>query len=1334
MIALPFSLASAARGHGRRGQMAATLRRGAALTLFAVASARAASTQTIVLTPSPAVMDQNTEVTITATVNGNAPYCAAPPAQPTLQQPACNWTFSLTSPGVVGPVSASTGSASATIFSQLVAGTGTLTVSRYGVPAAASVQVTVRPLTIDLSGPQQIPQTESAILTATLSGLSGTAPPLAVNWLLSGGGTEVPNTGCPSCPQQTTAFTAGTTAGAYTLTAQSVAEPSVSASMTLTVLPPPVETITPPTAAVAPGQTFNFNSTTLYSSNQAAFWTTDDADGFVNAVGDGSIGSFYHYPGKPGGQFHVTAIGEALGAPQAAAVITVVSLSLAPSAVVVPPGTSRQFLAELTGSQQPLQWSTSIPGASISGAGLLSVPNGTAAGSYSVTAQTAGNPVATASASVTVAGSVPVTGVTVSPTRSILDSGQQEPFTAVVQGQNGEPDPNQAVSWSVAGPAPAAIAAGGLFNAPAVPGIYTVTAVSQADGTKSGTAIVTVGEDLMVLPSSAGLAPGAGRGFQAQVSGMANPTVSWSVEEGTAGGTITAAGLYTAPPAPGVYHVIALASAGGDTVRGLATVTVSADPEISVTLSPAESQMVRGAMQLFTATVQGTANTAVSWSASAGAIDASGLFTAPAAVGTVTITATSLADGRTAASATVTVTDGGQGQPFQYDANGNLLADGSRTYEWDAENRLTAINIGSHRSEFAYDGLGRRALVTEKDSGTVTSSVHDVWVGDQLAEETDATAAPAGNPPATGSFDTGDCNQLAGWAWNPAQPDTPISVDLYAGATRVATVLANTYRADLKQAGVGNGNHSFFYPTPAALMTGTAQTVTLKVGGTATVVGTRSVTCQTPVLGGFFDSIDCNQLAGWAWDRNQPNAPIAVDIYDGTTLIATVLAGNFRQDLLNAGYGNGYHGFTLPNPPALKTGTSHTVTVQAGGTSTVITAYGNPSRVVSCPAPAFGGFFDSADCDQLVGWAWDANQPNAAISVDIYDGGTLVATVPAGTFRQDLLNAGKGNGAHGFTYTSPSLYSGTSHDLSVNYAGTARALTESPRSFTCPIEPVLTRFFPAGMRAGSTNYYFSYDHLGSVREVTDASGNVVSRYDYDPYGRLTVNQGVPPRFGFAGYYYHSPSGLSLTKFRAYDPDLGRWASREPADEAASVSPYSYSMENPIGLFDPDGRTPIALPPAPFPSGWGPTLPSGEPEIGPNGLPPGLEGPPFRPDLPFRWAPDPRDSRGGKWYQPGLPGAKASWDKEPTGPPSGGSKPGIPHWDKDDGKGNRTRCDKNGKPVSDAQVHPKMAPLPRPLRGTLPVFPIPSTVPLTAPTVPSLPSWFLPWFFPELFPG
>jgi RHS repeat-associated protein len=73
----------------------------------------------------------------------------------------------------------------------------------------------------------------------------------------------------------------------------------------------------------------------------------------------------------------------------------------------------------------------------------------------------------------------------------------------------------------------------------------------------------------------------------------------------------------------------------------------------------------------------------------------------------------------------------GSGATFTHDANGNLTGDGVRTFEWDAENRLTAVKHGASTvAGFAYDGHGRRR---QKIAGGVTQTY--VLESDHVAEE-----------------------------------------------------------------------------------------------------------------------------------------------------------------------------------------------------------------------------------------------------------------------------------------------------------------------------------------------------------------------------------------------------------------------------------------------------------------------------------------------------------------------------------------------------------------------------------------------------------------------
>ena len=133
---------------------------------------------------------------------------------------------------------------------------------------------------------------------------------------------------------------------------------------------------------------------------------------------------------------------------------------------------------------------------------------------------------------------------------------------------------------------------------------------------------------------------------------------------------------------------------------------------------------------------------------------------------------------------------------------------------------------------------------------------------------------------------------------------------------------------------------------------------------------------------------------------------------------------------------------------------------------------------------------------------------------------------------------------------------------------------------------VTKRFFADGMQTGPFKYFYTRDHLGSIREVVNPAGNVSARYEYDPYGQRTLVSGSDVAdFGFTGHYVHKPSGLHLALYRAYDADIGRWLNRDPIGEAGGMNLYRYVLNNPINWFDPYGwsvQPPSGPPPIPVP--------------------------------------------------------------------------------------------------------------------------------------------------------
>ena len=91
--------------------------------------------------------------------------------------------------------------------------------------------------------------------------------------------------------------------------------------------------------------------------------------------------------------------------------------------------------------------------------------------------------------------------------------------------------------------------------------------------TLAGDSVPVVG--ISINPPAATLPPGGTQTFTATVTGTTNTAVTWSVPGGDANGTVTGAGVYTAPATPGTYRIIAT-SVADPSKRATATVTVTA--------------------------------------------------------------------------------------------------------------------------------------------------------------------------------------------------------------------------------------------------------------------------------------------------------------------------------------------------------------------------------------------------------------------------------------------------------------------------------------------------------------------------------------------------------------------------------------------------------------------------------------------------------------------------------------------------------------------------------------------------------------------------------------
>ena len=205
-----------------------------------------------------------------------------------------------------------------------------------------------------------------------------------------------------------------------------------------------------------------------------------------------------------------------------------------------------------------------------------------------------------------------------------------------------------------------------------------------------------------VSPGSTTLFVKATQQFMANVEGTGSfsSAVSWFVNDAQGGnatvGTISASGLYTAPSAVSNPASITIkAQSVQDTSKsGAAAVTINPE-KVQISISPSSGSVQLGATLQFTATVTGTANSAVLWSVNnfiggqtgVGFIDQNGLYTAPANLppNTLTVSATSQEDTTKSAAAVLTVLATAGGITVTVSPQGpNVVFDGSQSIQFTA--------------------------------------------------------------------------------------------------------------------------------------------------------------------------------------------------------------------------------------------------------------------------------------------------------------------------------------------------------------------------------------------------------------------------------------------------------------------------------------------------------------------------------------------------------------------------------------------------------------------------------------------------------------------------
>jgi RHS repeat-associated protein len=115
------------------------------------------------------------------------------------------------------------------------------------------------------------------------------------------------------------------------------------------------------------------------------------------------------------------------------------------------------------------------------------------------------------------------------------------------------------------------------------------------------------------------------------------------------------------------------------------------------------------------------------------------------------------------------------------------------------------------------------------------------------------------------------------------------------------------------------------------------------------------------------------------------------------------------------------------------------------------------------------------------------------------------------------------------------------------------------------------------VKVGGASYYPLTDIQGTVWGYIDSQNNVVACWQYDAWGNVVEEDVAIPvlaslRYRFQGREWSAATGLVNFRMRWYDPETGRWLSKDPIGLSGGLNLYSFCGENPLTFIDPLGRS------------------------------------------------------------------------------------------------------------------------------------------------------------------
>jgi RHS repeat-associated protein len=364
-------------------------------------------------------------------------------------------------------------------------------------------------------------------------------------------------------------------------------------------------------------------------------------------------------------------------------------------------------------------------------------------------------------------------------------------------------------------------------------------------------------------------------------------------------------------------------------------------------------------------------------------------------------------------------------------------------------------------------------------------------------------------------------------------------VDFYQGTTLIGTATASPY--GFSWTNVAAGSYSV-----TAVATNDAGGTTSSAAVAITVDAAPTVSLTAPAASAVFAAPASITLTATAADA--VGTVTKVDFYQGTTLIGTSTAAPYSFTWTNVGSGS-YSLTAVATNDAGMTATSAATSISV-----------DAPPAVALTAPAGGATFTAPAAIAIAANASDS--AGTVTKVDFYQGGTLITSLTAAPY----------------SFTWAGVPAGS-------YSLTAVATNDAGQSTTSAAVGITVKSAVAQM------YFIHPDHLNTPRAVSDASANVVWRWDQtEPFGDSVPN-GDPGNtgnvfdfpLGLSLYYRDKETGMFYAKQRdGYSPEIGRFPQSDPIGLQGGLNLYQYAASNPLSNTDPEGLQAIPFPRFPIP--------------------------------------------------------------------------------------------------------------------------------------------------------